>query len=63
VAVEGGARDAAVRDQEAGPGPAVGDQAVQRRRARAQRPGSREDLLLEGPLVVVQERGEDPGAL
>ena len=34
-AVQGGAGDVAVADQEAGPGPAVGDQAVQRRRARA----------------------------
>jgi GntR family transcriptional regulator / MocR family aminotransferase len=62
VAVEGGASDVAVRDQEAGPGLTVGNQAVQRRGARAQRWGSCQDLLLEGPLVVVQERGEDPGA-
>ncbi len=34
MAVEGGVGDAAVRDQEAGPGPAVADQAVQRRRAQ-----------------------------
>ena len=51
-----------MRDQKAGPGSAVGDQAIQRRSAGAQRRRSRQDLLLEGPLVVVQERGEDPGA-
>jgi hypothetical protein len=51
VAVQGGAGDAAVRDQEAGPGQAVGDQAVQRRRARAQRRGPGQDLLLEGLCV------------
>ena len=35
AAIEGGAGDLAVPDQEADPGPAVGDQAVQRRSARA----------------------------
>src|SRR5271166_3419765 len=61
MAVESAAGDVVVRDQEVGPGPAVGNQAVQRRCARAKRRWPRQDLLLEGPLVVVQERGEDPG--
>ena len=52
-AVQCGARDLAVPDQEAGPGAAVGDQAVQRRGAGAKRRGSDENLFLEVPLVVV----------
>jgi hypothetical protein len=52
-AVQRGAGDLAVPDQEVDPGAAVGDQAVQRRGARAERRGPGEDLLLELPLVVV----------
>jgi len=64
AAVQGGAGDLAVLDQEADPGRAVGDQAVQRRGARAQRRRPGKHLLLEGPLVVVKQRLEDarPGA-
>ena len=51
-AVQGGAGDLAVPDQEVGPGPAVGDQAVQRRGARAERREPGENLPLEVPLVV-----------
>src|SRR5580700_5568637 len=47
-AVECGACDLAVPDQEVDPRPAVGDQAVQRRGARAKWRGSGEHLLLEG---------------
>jgi hypothetical protein len=53
-------RDMGVCDQEVDPRPAVGDQAVQRRGARAKWRGSGEHLLLEGALVVIQQRSEDP---
>jgi hypothetical protein len=62
MAVQGGAADVAVRDQEAGPCPAIGDQPVERRGAWAQWPGAGQDRLLESLLVVVQERDEDRGA-
>jgi hypothetical protein len=54
AAVQGGTGDLAVPDQEADPGTAVGNQAVQRHGARAQRRRPGKHLLLEGPLVVVQ---------
>src|SRR5437588_3375801 len=60
VAVQGGTGDVAVPDQESDPGLAVGDQAVQRCRARAQRRRAGKYLLLERPLVVVQQGLEDP---
>jgi hypothetical protein len=55
-----GACDLAVPDQEVDPGAAVGDQAVQRRGARAERRRPGQHLLLEGPLVIIQQRPEDP---
>src|SRR5215469_6215603 len=59
-AVQCRARDLAVPDQEVDPGPAVGDQPVQRGSPGAQRRGPGQHLLLELPLVVVQQRLEDP---
>jgi hypothetical protein len=59
AAVQGGAGDVPVRDQEADPGPAVGDEAVHRGRAGAQRRRSGEHELLEGPFGIIQERPED----
>jgi hypothetical protein len=61
AAVEGGAGDVAVADHEPGPGPAVGDQPVQRVRAGAERRRPGQHLLLEGLLVVVEQRLEDAG--
>ena len=58
--LQGGARDLAVPDQEIDPGAAVGDQAVQGRGAGTERRGPGENLLLEVPLVVVEQRLEDP---
>jgi hypothetical protein len=55
----GGPGDLTVHDEEADPGAAVGDQPVQRRRARAQRRLPGQDLLLEGALVVLQQCLED----
>jgi hypothetical protein len=50
-----------VLDQETDPGPAVGDQAVQRGRARAQRGRAGKDELLERPFGIIEERPEDAG--
>jgi hypothetical protein len=60
-AVQRGAGDLAVPDQEVDPGAAVGDQAVPRRSAGTERRRSGQHLLLEVPLVVVKQRLEDPG--
>jgi hypothetical protein len=48
-----------VLDQEADPGPAIGDEAVQRERARAQRGRAGEDELLERPFGIIEKRPED----
>jgi hypothetical protein len=59
AAVQGGAGDIPVLDQEADPGLAVGDEAVQRGRARTKWWRAAEDELLEGPFGIIQERLED----
>ena len=56
AAVERGPRDLVVSGQEVDPGPAVGDQALQRCGTRPQRRRSGQDPLLEVALVVVQQR-------
>ena len=62
AAGEGGAGDLVVGEDEGDPGASVGDQAIERGSAGAERGLAGQDLFLEGLLVVVEQRLEDPGA-